>query len=152
MPRKKKEQKKKNTVKKKDDKRVTKGRIKDKKEEESVLKEESARVVYAQEKYLRISARKARLVVDMIRGKPAWSVVSKLSFVRKKASLLVKKAVESAIANAVNNFEMDKKKLFIKEAFVNEAPTFKRGRAGSRGRYNPILKRNCHIIVGVCER
>lgn len=112
---------------------------------------EDNRIVYAYEKYIPISARKARLVIDLIRGQNALDAVSRLKFLRKKAALATKKAIESAIANAVHNFEIDKKRLVIVEAFVDVAPTFKRGRAGSRGRYKKILKRNCHITIGVCQ-
>jgi large subunit ribosomal protein L22 len=120
---------------------------KQKKQEE----EKDERIVYAHEKYIPISAQKARLVVDLIREQNALEAVSKLRFLKKKAALVIKKAIESAVANAVHNFEMDKKRLVIVEAFVDEAPTFKRGRAGSRGRYKKILKRNCHITIGVCQ-
>lgn len=110
------------------------------------------RVVFAKEKYINMSPRKARLVIDLVRGRNAIKAVNDLFFVRKRAALPIRKAIESAISNAVNNFEMDKKKLVISEAFIDKAPTYKRGRAGSRGRYKKILKRNCHITIGVIDK
>lgn len=109
-------------------------------------------VVRAVEKYVRLSAQKARLVVDMVRGKKALEAVELLKFVPKKGSLLIKKAIDSAIANAVNNFEMDKDKLFIARAVADDAPILKRGQAGSKGRYEKILKRSCHITIELREK
>jgi large subunit ribosomal protein L22 len=120
-------------------------------QKELSIDSESPKVVYAKAKYIGMSARKARLVVDLVRGKRALDAILELKFLRKKAALPIRKTIESAIANAENNFEMDKKSLIVKEAFIDEAPTFKRGRAGSRGRYKKILKRNCHITIGVME-
>jgi large subunit ribosomal protein L22 len=114
-------------------------------------REEEKKIVYARAKYLKGSAQKARLVADLVRGMNAQEAIDKLRFVQKSASRLIQKAIESAMANASNNFEMDKKSLVIKEIYVDEAPTFRRGRAGSRGRYQKLLKRNCHIIVGLLE-
>lgn len=114
-------------------------------------KMEKTKLVYSKAKYINVSPRKARLVIDLIRGMNAQEAVVYLDFLRKSASLPIKKAVKSAIANAVNNFEMDKEQLLVEKAIVNDAPTFKRGRAGSRGRYKKILKRNCHIIIGLRE-
>jgi large subunit ribosomal protein L22 len=109
------------------------------------------KIVYAKARYIRMSARKARLVIDLVRNENALEAISKLYFVTKRAALPVRKTIESAMANAENNFDMDPKKLVIKKAVVEEAPTYKRGRAGSRGRYKRILKRNCHIIIGLVE-
>lgn len=109
------------------------------------------KTVYAKSKYIRMSAQKTRLVVDMIRGENALYSAEMLKFVNKAAALPVRKALESAIANAEFNHDMDKKQLVVVEARVDEAPTFKRGRAVSKGRYHQILKRNCHIIIGVAE-
>ena len=88
-------------------------------------------MVYSKGKYIRISARKARLVIDLIRGEDVDNALNILNFTNKKAVESIKKVLNSAIANAVNNFELDKKKLFIKQAYVNDAPILKRGRAGS---------------------
>ncbi|MBN1331314.1 50S ribosomal protein L22 [Candidatus Dojkabacteria bacterium] len=105
--------------------------------------------VYAKSKYVRMSAQKVRLVADMIRGENAVYASEVLEFVNKAAALPVRKTLESAIANAVNNEGMDKKELKIVEARVDDAPIFKRGRAVSKGRYHKILKRNSHIIIAV---
>lgn len=99
-----------------------------------------------------MSPQKVRLVVDMVRGKNALESVHLLKFVEKASALPVKKTIESAISNAVNNFELDKKKLIIVEARVDEAPTFKRWRAVSKGRAHKILKRNCHILIVLKEK
>jgi len=110
------------------------------------------KTVYARAKYINMSARKARLVIDLIRGKNALEAVHLLEFVNKSAALPIQKALNSAISNADNNFEFDKKSLIIAEAFIDDAPILKRGRAGSRGRYKKLLKRNCHITIGVAEK
>lgn len=108
--------------------------------------------VYSKSNYVRSSARKARLVVDMIRGEEALKTIDLLKFTNKNVAEDVSKAVSAAISNATNNKGWDKKKLVVTEAFVNEAPTFKKGRAVARGRYHRILKRNCHITIGVQEK
>ncbi|MBD3280256.1 50S ribosomal protein L22 [Candidatus Dojkabacteria bacterium] len=105
--------------------------------------------VYAKSKYVRMAPQKARLVVDMVRGENAVYASEMLDFVNKAAAVPVKKTIESAIANAENNEEMDKKELKIVEARVDDAPIYKRGRAVSKGRYHKILKRNSHIIIAV---
>lgn len=106
-------------------------------------------MIKAKTKYVRISPRKARLVVDMIRGMEAEYAVEVLRFTNKKAALPIRKTLESAIANAKNNFDMDTSKLLVLEARVDEAPTFKRGLPVARGRYHQILKRNSHIVIGI---
>ena len=145
----KKQKNKENTTKRKQT--VVKKAVKVKKEKK-VVAEKKQVLIFAHEKYIRTSAQKARLVIALVRNQNALSASERLRFVHKKAALFVRKAIESAIANAVNNFELDKKKLYIEKAFVDDAPIFKRGRAGSRGRYKKILKRNCHITIGVAER
>lgn len=107
--------------------------------------------VIAKSKYVRRTPRKLRLIVDMIRGKKADEALSILKFSPKDGAHDVYKTVHSAISNAVFNHSMDKKLLTIVEAYVNEAPTFKRGQAVSRGRYHEILKRNSHIIITVSD-
>jgi large subunit ribosomal protein L22 len=98
-----------------------------------------------------ISAQKARLVVDQIRGKSAEAAVELLQFSPKKAAKLVKKVVDSAIANAAENEGIDLDDLFVKTVFVDEGPVMKRFHARARGRGNQILKRSCHITVIVAN-
>ena len=97
-----------------------------------------AEIVYAKSKYVRRSPRKVRLVVDMVRGMEVSKALDYLKFTNKAASLDVYKVVKSAMANATFNKEMDKKELVIVDAFVNEAPTYKRGKAVARGRYHRV--------------
>ena len=96
---------------------------------------------------LQSSARKARLVVDMIRGKKVSEARAILAYSLKGTAPALKKLLESAIANAENNLEMDRKELYVAEVFANQGPTLKRVRPRSRGMANPILKRTSHITV-----
>lgn len=108
--------------------------------------------VVAKHKYARISAQKARLVADQIRGMSADKAVELLRFSTKKAAGLVKKVVDSAIANAEHNAAMDIDELYVSAVFVDEGATAKRFHARARGRGNQILKRTCHITVKVAQR
>ena len=103
-------------------------------------------------KSVRISPFKARLVVDLIRGKNAIEAQNILINYNNKAARLVKKVLDSAIANAVNNNKMDEKKLFVSEARVDMAPTMKRMMFDSRGHVGRKDKRCSHIIVKVMEK
>lgn len=98
-------------------------------------------------KRAKTSAQKARLVVDQIRGQSAESAVELLRFSTKKAAKIVKKVLDSAIANAAENEGADLDDLVVKNAYVNEGPVAKRFHARARGRGNQILKRSCHITV-----
>jgi large subunit ribosomal protein L22 len=98
-----------------------------------------------------VSARKARLVVDTVRGKPIAEAVSILRFLPQKSAVNVLKVVRSAVANAENNHDLDPDTLYIKRIFADEGPTFKRWRARARGRVNRQLKRTSHITVIVDE-
>ncbi len=102
-------------------------------------------------KFARISPQKARLVVDMIRGRDYDDAVALLNFSKKRAAVFVRRALESAQANA-DQAEADVRNLYVSEAFVNEGPTMKRFQPKDRGRAHPILKRTCHIHVAVDER
>ncbi|WP_319380260.1 50S ribosomal protein L22 [Thiomicrorhabdus sp.] len=108
--------------------------------------------VSATHKFARISPQKARLVVDMIRGKDVEAAVNILAFSDKKAAALVKKVLNSAIANAENNEGVDIDELKVTAAFVNEGPMMKRMRARAKGRGNRILKRISHITVTVGDK
>jgi len=107
--------------------------------------------VAARLRYARISPQKCRLVVDMVRGKTVAQALDILAFTPKKGAVIVKKVLESAIANAENNHGADIDELRISRAFVDEAPTIKRWRARAKGRANQILKRNSHITVHVSD-
>jgi large subunit ribosomal protein L22 len=108
--------------------------------------------VSATHKFARISPQKARLVADMIRGKDVETAVNILSFTNKKAAELMKKVLNSAIANAENNEGADIDELKVTAAYVNEAPTMKRMRARAKGRGTRILKRTSHITVTVGDK
>ena len=101
----------------------------------------------AHAKYVRISPRKVKIVIDLIRGKSAEEAQAILRFTPKAAAPVVLKVLNSAIANAENNLEMNKKDLYVAEVFANPGPTLKRYIARSRGSASPILKRTSHISV-----
>jgi len=107
--------------------------------------------VSASAKRLRISAQKVRLVADEIRGKPVAEALDLLSFSKKKASVLMRKAVESVVANAENNEGADIDDLRISEVYVNEGMTMKRIRPRAKGRADRIFKRSSHITVTVSD-
>ncbi len=96
---------------------------------------------------IRISPKKANLVAALVRNKKAQDAIDILRFTPKRTSLVLKKLIESAVANAVNNFKQTKETLGIKEIIVTEGPTYKRSMPVSRGRQHPILKRSSHITV-----
>lgn len=98
-----------------------------------------------------ISAQKCRLVVDQIRGKNVESAINILSFSTKKAAVLVKKVLMSAISNAEHNDGADIDELKVFRVYVDEGPTMKRWFPRARGRADQILKRTCHITVTVSD-
>ena len=102
-------------------------------------------------KYARISAQKARLIADQVRGLPAERAVDQLRFSNKKAAALLKKVLDSAIANAEHNQGADIDELTIAKVMVNEGPIARRFQARARGRANRIIKRTCHITVVVSD-
>ncbi|MDF1780892.1 MAG: 50S ribosomal protein L22 [Alcanivoracaceae bacterium] len=99
----------------------------------------------------RISAQKARLVVDQIRGKKVEEALNILAFSPKKAATIVKKVLESAIANAENNDGADVDELKVSSVFVDEGMSLKRIKPRAKGRADRITKRTCHITVKVAE-
>ena len=107
--------------------------------------------VAAKLKGAKISAQKARLVADQIRGQGVGEALNILNFSTKKGAVLVKKTLESAIANAEHNEGADVDDLRISEIFVNEGMTMKRIRPRAKGRADRILKRSCHITVTVAD-
>ncbi len=108
-------------------------------------------MVTAKYNYALISAQKARLVADQVRGMSVEKAVELLRFSPHKAGAMVKKVVESAMANAEHNAGADIDELVIKAIYVNEGPTQKRMRARAKGRGDRILKRSCHITVFLDE-
>jgi large subunit ribosomal protein L22 len=102
-------------------------------------------------KGLRITAQKARLVVDMVRGKPVAQALDILNFANQKGAELVKKVLESAIANAENNEGADVDELRVHRIFVDEGRTLKRIMPRAKGRADRISKRSCHVTVTVSD-
>ena len=105
----------------------------------------------AKHRYARISAQKGRLVADQIRGMPVEEALNVLTFSKKKGAALMKKVLDSAIANAENNEGADIDDLTVKAVCVDEGPTMKRIRARAKGRASRILKRSSHITVTVAD-
>ena len=106
----------------------------------------------AQAKMIRVSPQKARLVVDLVRGKQVKEALGILEFVNKSATPAIIKVVKSAAQNAVFNEGAEEDKLYIKEIYVDEGPTLKRFRAIAKGSGTQILKRTSHITCVVAER
>ena len=106
----------------------------------------------AQARYARVTPRKARRVVDLIRGLPAAEAQAVLRFAPQAASEPVYKVLSSAIANAEHNNQLDPDTLWVSRAWVDEGPTLKRWRARARGRVARIHKRTCHITVQVAQK
>jgi large subunit ribosomal protein L22 len=107
--------------------------------------------VAARLKGAQISAQKARLVADQVRGMPVEDALSLLEFSPKKAAHIVKKLLDSAIANAENNEGADVDELKVSSIFVDEGMTMKRLRPRAKGRADRILKRSCHITIKVAD-
>ena len=107
--------------------------------------------VSASAKRLSTAAPTVRLVADQIRGKPVADALDLLSFSNKKASVLMRKALESVVANAENNEGADIDELKVSEVYVNEGMTMKRIRPRAKGRADRIFKRSSHITVTVSD-
>ncbi|MFA1821660.1 50S ribosomal protein L22 [Virgibacillus oceani] len=103
-------------------------------------------------KSVRIAPRKVRLVVDLIRGKDVGEAVAILRNKERGASPVIEKVLNSAVANAEHNYEMDTDNLVVSEAYVNEGVTLKRFRPRAQGRASKINKRTSHITVVVTEK
>ncbi len=102
--------------------------------------------------FIRIAPQKARLVADQVRGQKVDRALEILKFSQKKGAVLVRKVLESAIANAEHNEGADIDELKISKIFVDEGPTHKRFRARAKGRAAKILKRTSHITVEVSDK
>jgi large subunit ribosomal protein L22 len=107
--------------------------------------------VRAVEKYIRISPKKARLVADMVRGQNAKKSLTLLKFVPKKAARIIYKALNSAVANAENNFNMDGNALVVTKISIDAGPSLKRFRPRARGMAAHLKKRTSHITVVVSD-
>lgn len=103
-------------------------------------------------RHARISSRKVKIVLDLIRNKPVKEAMAILKFTPKAASPIVEKLLASAVANAENNFNMDTEKLYVSETFANQGPTLKRIQPRAQGRAFRIRKRTSHITVVVKEK
>ncbi|MFA5603912.1 MAG: 50S ribosomal protein L22 [Bacilli bacterium] len=102
-------------------------------------------------KSIRIAPRKARLVIDLVRGKSVSDADIILKNLNKEAARLIRKVLISAVANAENNLELKKENLYVKTALIDEGQTMKRMRFGSRGHVDPIKKRTSHITIIVSD-
>lgn len=98
------------------------------------------------------SAKRVRIVMDLIRNKDVTLAERILEFHPSKGARILSKVLKSAIANATNNLKFVKENLKITEVYANEARMQKSGRPASKGRYSPILKRRSHIVIGLSER
>lgn len=105
----------------------------------------------AKHRFARTSPQKARLVADQIRGLPVDKALDVLTYSNKKAAVLVKKVLESAIANAEHNDGADIDELKVAKVFVDAGPTMKRIKTRAKGRADRILKRSSHITVVVAD-
>ena len=107
--------------------------------------------VRAQAKWVRMSARKARLVLDLLRGRSVPEARTILAFTPRAAAREIDRVLASAVANAESAHGLDGDELIVLEAYADEGPTLKRWRARARGRVNRIRKRTCHITIIVTE-
>ncbi len=108
--------------------------------------------VTATSKYIRISPRKVRLVVDTVRGKPVEQAIAMLRFMPQKAAKEVGKTVASALANAENNYTLDAEDLYVARIAADKGPTLKRSRPRAHGRVSPLLSRSTNITVVLSDR
>jgi len=108
--------------------------------------------IFAQARYIDISAQKARLVADLVRGRDIQDALTILKFTTNRAAHPVSKVLASAMANGEENFGVSRDDMFIYRIFVDEAPTRKWRRFGARGRFKPWLRRSSHITVILRER
>jgi len=108
--------------------------------------------VKASLKFARVGAQKARLVADVVRGKDVSEALKVLTFMNKKTAILLKKIIESAVANADQKKNMDLDKLYVKTVYVDQGPVLKRFRPRAQGRASGIRKKMSHINVVLDER
>lgn len=108
--------------------------------------------VRASTKHIMISAQKMRLVCDQVRGMGADQALTVLKFMPQKGAQIAGKTLASAVANAENNFDLNRNNLFVQQIFADEGPSLKRMKAGARGRYKPRVRRTTHLTVILAER
>jgi large subunit ribosomal protein L22 len=108
--------------------------------------------VKAEAKSVRISWRKLKPIADLIRGKDVKEAIAILKFTPRKGARIYLKVLNSAVANAENNNNMNADNLYISEIYANPGAVMKRFKAGSMGRANPMLRRTSHVGVKVSER
>ena len=117
------------------------------KEKAAARKANADKRPHATAKYVRVAPRKAKSVVDLIRGKQGDQALAILMYTPKSAAPVVEKLLNSAIANAENNKEMDRASLYVAEVYANQGPTLKRYWARSHGRADMIKKHTSHITI-----
>jgi len=103
-------------------------------------------------KYIDVSPRKARLVVDVVRGQPVARALAVLQFMPQKSARHVRKVIQSAAANAENNLALDVDTLIVSQIYVNEGPSQRRFRPRARGQVSPLIKRTSHVTAVVAEK
>ena len=108
--------------------------------------------IFAQARFIPVSAQKARLVADLVRGKDVQEAITLLKFTPNKAAHPVSKVLNSAMANGEENFGVSRDDMIVYRIMVDEAPTRKWRRFGARGRFKPWLRRSSHITVILRER
>ena len=121
-------------------------------EEQAVETKPTPRDVKATAKTVRLTTRKAKLVLDLIRGKDVKEAMGILKLTPNFAASVTYKVCKSAVANATHNFGMDESKLYVKECYANEGVTMKRFMPRAKGSASSIMKRTSHITVVVAER
>lgn len=122
------------------------------KEKAAIRRENAEKRPHATAKYIRISSRKVKIVIDLIRGKSVEEAEAILMYTPKAASEPTLKLLRSAIANAENNLDMDRETLYVAEVFANQGPTLRRYRPRSRGSASRIRKRTSHITIILDEK
>jgi len=116
-------------------------------EKAAARRENAEKRPHATARYVRISSRKVKIVIDLIRGKSVAEAQAILMYTPKAASEPVLKLLNSAVANAENNLDMSRDTLYIAEVFANQGPTLKRYRPRAQGRATRIRKRTSHITI-----
>ena len=122
------------------------------KQKTAARRENAEKRPHATAKYIRISARKVKIVIDLIRGKDVTEAEAILMYTPKAASEPTLKLLKSAIANAENNLDMSRDTLYVAEVFANQGPTLRRYRPRSRGSASRIRKRTSHITIILDEK